>query len=128
MDTSSAVRKWFVNFLFPATVHPENRQQPIDHGDPKRVTVPKDAFGFMLSSHVTATVTENGKSFELVGGHQDDGIKYFVAGELYSIDDPPKGISPSRVHELKGLGYQRLIKVPRGDIYPFREDYVLLET
>lgn len=110
--------KHFVVYSFPGSLFSETTSQEIDSWDPDKAKAkaPKGAFSFQF-------ITKGRRDDELDSKIIDRSGNYYLGGTLYTLDDVEQGKMPGSTDilltNMRGNGWNTVIKTPRGNVQPF---------
>lgn len=108
-----------VTFLFPGTFWPEERIEPVDDFDPKKVTIPENCFAFEFS---TGRWVEDDTGTRFWAPSNKEPGRVYVGGEVFPADALPEEASDILQRNALYNGWKHLIRCRTGNWQPFTEE------
>ena len=110
----------YVRFLYPGTFFSESSTKAVDSDDVGDLyPLPSRAFGFRFEKRWEG---EDPTGRPMTGDFEKVGPFHYIDGEIFTIDELPEDSSYDILRSnMRGNGYERVIKCRTGNFQPFDE-------
>jgi hypothetical protein len=122
--------KTYVEFLMPGTLFAESDCAQVPSRDIRKLSVPEHAFAFTFFDIVTETVKVGGKTFRRGGERSQVSPKHYYGGHIYTLAEVQAEFTDEHtlLDNMRGNGYQRVIRCRTGNWQPFERGDILVAT
>jgi len=124
------VTKTYVEYMYPGSFMSEYESHVAENRDPKKLNVPKSAFGFKFYDQTSKKIKIDGKEQTAWGARKKESGIYYPSGQVFTAETL-RALKDGQaydilIYNMECNGWKQVVRTRRGNFQPLETNDVIL--